>query len=159
MRVVLLGALTSMGCDQVFGLDPRTPSCSSAFSTTNHLAIQDPQPYLAAEGFCRSLSEPGSGSYSHLVVLGDDLEGAVLPNLGVVEVWVGLNDRATEGFHRWITNESTAEIPWAIGQPNENPAPQDCAVWGTGGLEDRNCDERYVFVCECDEFPVELDRI
>lgn len=159
LRFVVLGALTSMGCDQVLGLELRTPSCPSAFSTANYLVIQNPQPYSVAEAFCRSLSVPGSGNYSHLVVLGDDLEGAVLPSFVVAEVWVGLNDRETEGVHRWITNESTVPIPWDIGQPNETPAPQDCAVWRTGGLHDRDCDERYMYVCECDEFPVELDRI
>mmetsp|Transcript_44257 Transcript_44257/g.90329 ORF Transcript_44257/g.90329 Transcript_44257/m.90329 type:complete len:568 (+) Transcript_44257:78-1781(+) len=70
-------------------------------------------------------------------------------NSGQNSLWIGLDDRQTEGTYTW-SDESAFEFEkYRSGQPNDdnNPA-QDCTRWFDDGWQDKPCEEGdFAFVC------------
>jgi hypothetical protein len=71
------------------------------------------------------------------------------------DVWLGASDEATEGLFRTILGDVlpyedfTGVEPNNGGDPNAVPG-EDCVLMLDGGLwNDRSCDEKFRFVCEC----------
>ena len=107
---------------------------------------------MTAESFCQSRSE-------HLLKL-DDVEEESWAVEFVTEpgsIWIGANDLEQEGDWRWPDGSAVAGYArWAMGQPNDNLAREDCAVLhsGLGEWNDVACTETVFgvnpmsFICE-----------
>ena len=64
---------------------------------------------------------------------------------------MGISDTASEGI--WIseqTNEKVAYTRWADNEPNSGTADEDCVdmLINTGHWNDRECHEKFNFVCK-----------
>lgn len=87
---------------------------------------------------------------THLVVLSSATESDFIKTkLG----WVGLSDRATEGTFVNVTAEPNDYRPWISGQPDNGSGNENCVQMKAGGLDDDQCGNAHVFVCECDGRP------
>ena len=87
---------------------------------------------------------------THLVVVSSATESDFIKTkLG----WVGLSDRATEGTFVNVTNEPNDYRPWISGQPDNGSGNENCVQMKAGGLDDDQCGNAHVFVCECDGRP------
>ena len=71
------------------------------------------------------------------------------------EVWIGLNDRDTEGAYLWENGDTPVFSSWNAGQPDGGGA-QNCSImnldpsdgYGTGYWHDTDCGRLNGFVCE-----------
>ena len=87
---------------------------------------------------------------THLVVLSSPAESQFIQTtLG----WVGLSDRATEGTFVNVTAEPNDQRPFLSGQPDNGGGDENCVQMKSGGLDDDQCSNDHVFVCECDGRP------
>ena len=78
------------------------------------------------------------------------LRGAVA-NAGLnsgEDVWIGYNDRNSEGSFSWVDGTSNSFTKWSGGEPN-NSGEEDCVEsWTSGGnWNDQKCDQSRYFVC------------
>lgn len=88
----------------------------------------------------------------YLAIPDDAAELVALAGLaGAVDLWVGVNDRATEADYREVlTNTVYTSLPIDDGNGNQNA--QDCVGSKDGTtLETDACNETRVVVCECNE--------
>ncbi|HEU4787994.1 MAG TPA: lectin-like protein [Gemmatimonadaceae bacterium] len=83
----------------------------------------------------------------------------------VDDVWVGYSDRLTEGTFIATTLEpigdyvASGSTAWASGEPNRQTAAEDCAeIILEGGLNDNDCANTRMFVCECDAYANDPSR-
>ena len=75
---------------------------------------------------------------------------------GQDRMWIGLNDKVTEGSFTWVReSDSVSQIPlgsyapWDTDEPSNSNAFQDCVqLLDTGKWETRTCDQTKYFVCE-----------
>ena len=95
------------------------------------------------------------GATTHLVVLNDDLERAVIINFaGGIAKWVGLSDRKTVGTLLWVTDQASSYppasgSPWGAGEPSGS----GCVELTPGGtFEMSACGQNFAAICECDGF-------
>jgi hypothetical protein len=159
-------AIALAGCDILLLKEhpfiPDAPAaCAPEFASGRYAVFSRSTTWVEAEATCRSLT--GISTYSHLAVVGDVAEAAVIGALVVgADPWVGLTTRGApkDQFH-WITREP-AGIPWIGTQPDD--APRASGICGRvvdsgAGLADSACDDKRDMVCECDEFPVDEARL
>jgi hypothetical protein len=66
-------------------------------------------------------------------------------------VWIGIDDRASEGSYVTQLGAMAAFLPWGVDQPNNLPLDADCLrIDGeTGGFHDELCLLWFPAVCEC----------
>jgi len=125
-------------------------------STTKYYHAVTPTTWTAAEADCESRG-------AHLVVPGSASETQTLAMaLGAgPQVWLGYNDRRTEGAYQWVTDEDTGGFPaasgapWATGEPDALDTT-DCVVYFSTtpvGWHDRDCAAPHEYLCECDGYP------
>jgi hypothetical protein len=97
----------------------------------------------------------------HLVVIDDDAENDWVKSIAEQSVtndastnelvWIGLEDHATEGQYRWVTDAPLGTPRWAAGEPNNRGKIEDCGeMRGSGEWNDDRCNARPIFICECD---------
>jgi hypothetical protein len=87
---------------------------------------------------------------THLIVLSSTAESQYMQTkLG----WVGLSDQATEGTMVNVTLEPNDQRPFLPGQPDDGGGEEDCVQMKAGGLDDDQCENAHVYVCECDGRP------
>jgi hypothetical protein len=87
---------------------------------------------------------------THLIVLSLAAESQFMQTkLG----WVGLSDRTTEGTMVNVTAEPNDQRPFLPGQPDDGSGEEDCVQMKSGGLDDDQCANEHVYVCECDGRP------
>ncbi|HEY5938200.1 MAG TPA: C-type lectin domain-containing protein [Kofleriaceae bacterium] len=147
-------------CNLVFPLESAgPPSCPLEFAGARYIAIQATQPWAAAKDACEELK--GVNMYSHLAIVSDPAEAALMSDFITADAWVGLTDLHEMTF-RWITTERTIGMPWIGTQPDDPTRSEgNCGrvLRDGSGLADGPCetDERPA-VCECDEFPVDGSR-
>jgi hypothetical protein len=141
------------------------PSSYSSFNGTHgrYRLVTTPTAWAAAQSVCLDdQGLTGPGFYTHLVVLGNDVErgfvgSAVIGNGN--SGWVGLSDRKTSNNFLWVTNENTNGYPpaqggpWAVNEPSGG-AGEDCVrMNGQSDFADHNCNDLLRFACECDSHP------
>ncbi|XP_069013849.1 macrophage mannose receptor 1-like [Embiotoca jacksoni] len=65
------------------------------------------------------------------------------------ELWIGLNDRRTEGLFDWIDSSAVNFTSWESENPTVSNNTEDCVLISgeKGNWTDRVCDERHGFIC------------
>ncbi|XP_076004152.1 macrophage mannose receptor 1b isoform X2 [Genypterus blacodes] len=79
-------------------------------------------------------------------------QGFVISQLGYAssdELWIGLNDRRTEGLFDWSDHWHVTFTSWAFGEPAVSVNAEDCVLikGEKGNWADRDCDEQHGFIC------------
>ncbi|XP_053293421.1 macrophage mannose receptor 1 [Pleuronectes platessa] len=64
------------------------------------------------------------------------------------ELWIGLNDRTTEGLFDWSDHSAVSFTSWEYGKPMSTET-EDCVLikGENGNWADRSCDEKHGFIC------------
>ncbi|XP_037131941.1 macrophage mannose receptor 1b isoform X2 [Syngnathus acus] len=65
------------------------------------------------------------------------------------ELWIGLNDRRTEGLFEWSDQTSVFFTSWEYGEPTLLTDSEDCVLirGENGNWADRSCEEKQGFIC------------
>ncbi|XP_071348975.1 macrophage mannose receptor 1-like isoform X1 [Trachinotus anak] len=65
------------------------------------------------------------------------------------ELWIGLNDRKTEGLFDWIDHSTVSFTSWEFGKPAVSTDIQDCVLirGENGNWAGRVCEEKHGFIC------------
>ncbi|KAM8838452.1 macrophage mannose receptor 1-like isoform 2-T2 [Synchiropus picturatus] len=76
----------------------------------------------------------------------------VLSQLGYAStdaLWLGLNDRKTEGLFEWSDHSTVTFITWEFGSPKFSSDVEDCVLMKgeMGNWADCNCEEKHGFIC------------
>ncbi len=94
--------------------------------------------WTVAQAYC--VSKGGA-----LVEIDDGNENDALTELVTEDgsVWIGANDRDSEGDFRWTDGSQVVDAHWADGQPNNADEGENCAVLHASGGDwnDVSCDE------------------
>jgi len=108
LGVVMLGALA--GASPVSAASPTwlfNSATGHYYSQVNGLSWADSEAFAVARG-------------GHLVTINDQAEQDWLAtNFTQGPLWIGFNDRATEGTWVWTSGQSPAYTDWASGEPND----------------------------------------
>ncbi|CAL4207111.1 unnamed protein product, partial [Meganyctiphanes norvegica] len=63
--------------------------------------------------------------------------------------WLGGSDAANEGNWKWLDGQPfDDQFPWSSGQPNSFGGDQDCLLVHSAGFDDRNCPDKWGYICE-----------
>lgn len=122
-----------------------------AFGGHEYVVVTTARTWADAAQSCASM---GMG----LVTLESSAENDwLLPRQPAGDVWLGLNDRATEGLWRWMDG-SSSYTRWATGEPN-NSGNEDCAASysASGRWDDLPCTLTRPFICESLDTPQALE--
>ena len=110
---------------------PATYSTTLGGSTSRYRNLGATALWPDAVAHCAADS-PGSGTFTHLVVISDDVERVAVNQLrGVTQNWVGMSDRITEGTFVIVTDEDIGSFaavvspPWQLNEPNDQNG-EDC---------------------------------
>ncbi|XP_061834761.1 macrophage mannose receptor 1b isoform X1 [Nerophis lumbriciformis] len=152
----------------------QTLSCAKKIGYICFKAGAPPVPPQVEQGFCTSPWIPYNGHCFHLVrtpktwtdaqkdcrkeegalVSMRNVEdfGFVVSQLGygsTDELWIGFNDRRTEGLFEWSDAADVTFTVWQYGEPTTSADDEDCVLMGgeNGNWADRSCDEKHGFVC------------
>uniref|UniRef100_A0AAQ5XYV6 Mannose receptor, C type 1b n=1 Tax=Amphiprion ocellaris TaxID=80972 RepID=A0AAQ5XYV6_AMPOC len=65
------------------------------------------------------------------------------------ELWIGLNDRKTEGLFDWSDHSTVSFTSWEYGKPAVATDQRDCVLirGESGNWADRACTEKHGFIC------------
>uniref|UniRef100_UPI003AB09028 macrophage mannose receptor 1-like n=1 Tax=Centroberyx gerrardi TaxID=166262 RepID=UPI003AB09028 len=65
------------------------------------------------------------------------------------ELWIGLNDRKTEGLFDWGDHSTVTFTSWEFGKPSASTDQEDCVLirGQNGNWADRACEEKHGFIC------------
>ncbi|XP_049454404.1 macrophage mannose receptor 1-like [Epinephelus fuscoguttatus] len=65
------------------------------------------------------------------------------------EVWIGLNDRKTEGLFEWIDHSPVSFTSWEFGKPAVSTDLKDCVLirGENGNWADHVCEEKHGYIC------------
>uniref|UniRef100_UPI003AAC2783 macrophage mannose receptor 1-like n=1 Tax=Centroberyx gerrardi TaxID=166262 RepID=UPI003AAC2783 len=65
------------------------------------------------------------------------------------ELWIGLNDRKTEGLFDWGDHSTVTFTSWEFGKPSVSTDQEDCVLirGENGNWADRVCEEKHGFIC------------
>ncbi|CAJ1073005.1 macrophage mannose receptor 1-like [Xyrichtys novacula] len=65
------------------------------------------------------------------------------------ELWIGLNDRKTEGLFEWADHSTVSFTSWEFGKPAVSTDIKDCVLirGANGNWADRACGEKHGFIC------------
>lgn len=125
------------------------PSCDAPVPYDGHgyYYCKKDRTYNEALQFCANHD-------AHLVTIKNEAENDAVADLasGALRVWIGLDDKGTEGSFLWTTGEPLDYENWAFSEPN-NGWPlgnQDCALMtpGNGKWRDDDCNDKAATVCE-----------
>jgi hypothetical protein len=133
------GTIDESGCSDPVG----------QFSGHAYMSVKAEKTWSSARAHCASFGY-------HLVTINGVPENDFVQKIaskleGGPRVWIGFNDRATEGTFVWDESSSSTFINWASGQP-DNFLDEDCTVLdphtSTGSWDDIDCEDSRSFVCE-----------
>ncbi len=104
-----------------------------------------PMTWDDAEAFCRGLG-------GHLVTISDAAENEAVHAMMLTNeahIWMGGNDRETEGSFYWITGEPFIYTNWADGEPSNGGGIQHVVqMYVNGQWDDGYTTDAQPFVCE-----------
>uniref|UniRef100_A0A667XPX9 Mannose receptor, C type 1b n=1 Tax=Myripristis murdjan TaxID=586833 RepID=A0A667XPX9_9TELE len=65
------------------------------------------------------------------------------------ELWIGLNDKKTEGLFDWSDHSTVTFTSWEFGEPTVSADQEDCVLMRgeNGNWADRSCEEKHGFIC------------
>ncbi|XP_014899453.1 macrophage mannose receptor 1-like isoform X2 [Poecilia latipinna] len=65
------------------------------------------------------------------------------------ELWIGLNDKKTEGLFDWTDHTTVTFTSWQFGKPQGGNNQNDCVLvrGENGNWDDRDCKESHGFIC------------
>ncbi|XP_014899448.1 macrophage mannose receptor 1-like isoform X1 [Poecilia latipinna] len=65
------------------------------------------------------------------------------------ELWIGLNDRTTEGLFDWSDHTTVTFTSWEPEEPTVSTDEEDCVLMKgeNGNWADRSCDEKHGYIC------------
>ncbi|XP_008284987.1 macrophage mannose receptor 1-like [Stegastes partitus] len=65
------------------------------------------------------------------------------------ELWIGLNDKRTEGLFDWSDHSTVSFTSWEYGKPSITTGQEDCVLirGQNGNWADRVCTEKHGFIC------------
>ncbi|XP_042352885.1 macrophage mannose receptor 1-like isoform X2 [Plectropomus leopardus] len=65
------------------------------------------------------------------------------------ELWIGLNDRKTEGLFEWIDHSTVSFTSWEFGKPAVFTDVKDCVLikGENGNWADHICEEKHGYIC------------
>ncbi|XP_037537285.1 macrophage mannose receptor 1 [Nematolebias whitei] len=65
------------------------------------------------------------------------------------ELWIGLNDKTTEGLFDWSDHSTVTFTSWEFEEPNFTTEDEDCVLirGENGNWADRACGEKHGFIC------------
>uniref|UniRef100_UPI003AAF93A9 macrophage mannose receptor 1-like n=1 Tax=Centroberyx gerrardi TaxID=166262 RepID=UPI003AAF93A9 len=152
----------------------QSSSCSKKLGYICYMEGALPPPVQVETGFCSSPWIPYNGHCFHLQRAqktwtdaqtecrkeGGDLasihnvedQSFVISQLGYAtsdELWIGLNDRKTEGLFDWGDHSTVTFTSWEFGNPNVSTDQGDCVLirGENGNWADRVCEEKHGFIC------------
>ncbi|XP_072182284.1 CD209 antigen-like protein C [Diadema setosum] len=119
-----------------------------------YLYRQDQQPWEEARDACDKL-----GGYLVAIETPSELssirEDVLISHYGITTIpwiWIGLNDRSTEGVYTWERVGGTLPVSssmWKSDQPNPDFAGnQDCMSFNGRVLRDDPCSMKTTYICE-----------
>ncbi|KAM4727472.1 macrophage mannose receptor 1-like [Anableps anableps] len=123
--------------------------CSAPWVTYNghcfHL-YRTPKSWSDAQLACR---KEGGGLVS---IRNVEDQSFVISQLGYAstdELWIGLNDRKTEGLFDWTDHTTVSFTSWEFGKPAVATNQEDCVLirGESGNWADRDCKEKHGFIC------------
>ncbi|XP_041804377.1 macrophage mannose receptor 1-like [Chelmon rostratus] len=65
------------------------------------------------------------------------------------QLWIGLNDRKTEGLFDWIDHSTVSFTSWEFGKPATSTEIKDCVLikGENGNWADHVCEEKHGYIC------------
>ncbi|KAM3850433.1 macrophage mannose receptor 1-like [Diretmus argenteus] len=65
------------------------------------------------------------------------------------ELWIGLNDRTTEGLFDWGDHSTVTFTSWEFGKPSASDSQEDCVLirGEKGNWADGLCEDKHGFIC------------
>jgi hypothetical protein len=142
---------------------PATYTISLPSTTSRYRIASDGLEWTQANAACVADQASPKG-FTHLVVFADRQEQTELEAI-VDDVWVGYSDGVVEGMFLATTSEPIGDrvapgsTAWASGEPNHQTATEDCVeIILEGGLNDNDCTNTRMFVCECDAYANDPSR-
>ncbi|XP_078120279.1 macrophage mannose receptor 1-like isoform X1 [Sander vitreus] len=164
-------------CAFLDSIGQHTWQSSSCVKKLGYICYKDgapPMPPQIEQGFCSTPWIPYNGHCFHLHRAtqtwsdaqrecrkeGGDLvsihnvedQSFVISQLGFGtsdELWIGLNDRKTEGLFDWSDHSTVSFTSWEFGKPSVSTDTEDCVLirGENGNWADRSCDEKHGFIC------------
>uniref|UniRef100_A0A1A8MEC8 Macrophage mannose receptor 1-like n=2 Tax=Nothobranchius pienaari TaxID=704102 RepID=A0A1A8MEC8_9TELE len=152
----------------------QSSSCTKKMGYICHKGGNPPTPSLVEQGFCSDPYIPYNGHCFHLQRTtqtwpdaqrecrkdGGDLvtinnvedQSFVISQLGYAssdELWIGFNDRRTEGLFDWSDHATVTFTSWEFGKPTVSGLSEDCVfIRGeNGNWADGSCDDKRGFIC------------
>ncbi|KAM7379551.1 hypothetical protein PAMP_005097 [Pampus punctatissimus] len=152
----------------------QSSSCTKRLGYICYKDATPPPPPQIEQGFCSSPWIPYNGHCFHLIRTvqtwtnaqkecrkeGGDLvnirnledQSFVISQLGYAstdELWIGLNDRITEGLFEWSDHSTVSFTSWVFGKPAVSTEQEDCVLitGENGNWADRWCDDKHGFIC------------
>lgn len=102
--------------------------------------------WVDQDNFCRNTS-----ARAYLAVPDDAGELTALHTAAGGTFWVGVHDRIVEGRYDKVTGGTATFLPWAGGQPDNDPSNKgDCVAATATTFSDEDCDDSRPAVCECE---------
>ncbi|KAM3850435.1 macrophage mannose receptor 1-like [Diretmus argenteus] len=157
--------------------DWQSSTCSKKLGYICYKPGAPPPPVHVETGFCSSPWIPYNGHCFYLKRLqsdqktwpeaqtecrkeGGDLasihnvedQSFVISQLGYVtndELWIGLNDRKTEGLFDWGDHSTVTFTSWEFGKPSASDSQEDCVLirGEKGNWADALCEDKHGFIC------------
>ncbi|KAK2822607.1 hypothetical protein Q5P01_022672 [Channa striata] len=136
------------------GAPPTPPQIEQGFCSTPWIPYnghcfhlqRTPKTWSDAQKACRK-------EYGDLVSIRNlEDQSFVISQLGYGpsdELWIGLNDRRTEGLFDWSDHSTVSFTSWEFGKPAVSTDTEDCVLikGENGNWADRPCDEKRGFIC------------
>ena len=96
-----------------------------------------------------------------LAMVETEAEHLFLQGVSGATLWIGLDDRETEGTFLWVDSSAPEVTAWREGEPNDHGEGEDCVAYtGSGadrGWNDYPCDTQRGFLCEAPAVREETD--
>ena len=106
----------------------------------------------AAAWTSHSTACEAEGANVYLAIPDDMTELSALVTFAGADFWIGIDDMAVEGTFKTVRGGTPTFLPWAAGEPDNNPGNQDCVdvLVASSKIETLACTTARIAVCECE---------